>query len=249
MTSSEDEARVGALTAYAVLDGSPQPAGLHALTELAATVAGVPMATINLITADEQHQVATVGFDAAVCRREDSMCAAVLAEPDPVVVSDARLDDRFRSNPFVTGVLGHVRFYASHKLATPDGTTIGTLCVFDEEPRELDERQVAALGALAGRVVDALELELARRRLEAAQHEIAEAATRLSTFAGQVSHDLKNPLSAISMSLEMAREEAGSVDQAVSQDLVELLERAGRSAVRMESMIDEILVLARGGGR
>lgn len=243
-----DMRRAAAIAEYGVLDRPPS-AGLHALTELAAMVAGVPMATINLITEDQQHQVATVGFDAAVCRREDSMCAAVLAEPDPVVVSDARLDDRFRANPFVTGVLGRVRFYASHKLATPDGTTIGTLCVFDEEPRELDPRQVAALDALAGRVVDALELELARRRLEAAQHEIAEAATRLSTFAGQVSHDLKNPLSAISMSLEMAREEVGSADQAVSQDLVELLERAGRSAVRMESMIDEILVLARGGGR
>jgi GAF domain-containing protein len=241
-----DMRRAAAIEEYGVLRRPPS-AALQALTELAAMVTDVPMVTINLITADQQHQVATVGFDAAVCRREDSMCAAVLAEPGPVVVADARLDDRFRTNPFVTGALGAVRFYASHKLVTPDGTTIGTLCVFDEAPRDLDDRQVAALGALAGRVVDVLELELSRRRLEESQRQVAEAATRLSAFAGQVSHDLKNPLSAISMSLEMAREEAGAVDTAVSQDLVELLDRAGRSAVRMEAMIDEILVLARGG--
>jgi signal transduction histidine kinase len=247
VTTPADEARVDAIAAYEVLDGSPQPAGLHALTELAAMVSGVPMAAINLITGDQQHQLAAVGFDPVECRREDSMCAAVLDEPGPVVVADAREDDRFRDNPFVTGELGRTRFYASHRLVTPDGTTIGRLCVFDEQPREGDASRHQALAALAGRVVDVLELELARRRLEDAHRQVAEAETRLATFASQVGHDLKNPLSAISMSLEMAREEAGAADRTVSQDLLDLRERAGRSTARMQSMIDEILVLARGG--
>ena len=72
MTTSGDTRRVEALERYGVLR-PPARADLRALTELAAIVAEVPMATINLITADEQVQIATVGFEAAVCRREDSM--------------------------------------------------------------------------------------------------------------------------------------------------------------------------------
>jgi hypothetical protein len=68
------------------------------------------MATINLITDTQQHQVAAVGFDASICRREDSMCAVVLDGDTPIVVTDARLDPRFQDNPFVTGTIGHVRF-------------------------------------------------------------------------------------------------------------------------------------------
>ena len=48
------------------------------------------------------------------------MCNAVPHEGRPVVVPDASLDERFRDNPFVTGVIGDVRFYATHQLVTPD---------------------------------------------------------------------------------------------------------------------------------
>jgi len=86
----------------------PPRKDLLALVEVAAQVAHVPMATINLITDTEQHQVATHGFDAAVCGREDSMCSLVLHEGAPVVVPDASQDPRFRDNPFVTGEIDAV---------------------------------------------------------------------------------------------------------------------------------------------
>ena len=116
-----DEQRVAEIERYRVLDDAAPRRDLLALVEVAAEVARVPMATINLITDAQQHQVATVGFDAAVCRREDSMCNAVLHDGRPVVVPDASLDERFRDNPFVTGAIGDVRFYATHQLVTPNG--------------------------------------------------------------------------------------------------------------------------------
>ena len=78
---------------YRVLTRPPRQ-DLLALVEVAAQVAGVPMATINLITETEQHQVAAHGFDAAVCAREDSMCNLVLHVGHPVIVPDASRDDR-----------------------------------------------------------------------------------------------------------------------------------------------------------
>jgi signal transduction histidine kinase len=56
-------------------------------------------------------------------------------------------------------------------------------------------------------------------------------------FARRVSHDLKNPLSAIRMSLELAREELG--DDA-DQGVLDLIGRAERNAVRLEEMLDAL---------
>lgn len=247
--SALDRQRVVEIDRYQVLVDPPRD-DLVALVEVAAQVADVPMATINLISDTSQHQIATKGFDASVCSREDSMCAAVLHEDEPVIVPDASQDERFRDNPFVTGVLGAVRFYATHQLTTPGGVIIGTLCVFDTVPRQLSAAQEDSLQKLADRVVDLLELELRSRELAASVVELEQARVelersnqQLAAFAGQVSHDLRNPLTAVAMSLSMIEEE---VDPE-SDDLQFLVRRARGGATRMQSMIDDLLAFARVG--
>lgn len=235
MTSAvHDARRVAQIGKYEVLVSPPRQ-DLLALVEIAAQVAQVPMATINLITDTEQHQVATYGFDGAICSREDSMCYVVLEDGAPVVVPDASRDPRWSDNPFVTGELAHVRFYATHQLRTPEGVVIGTLCVFDEEPRALTDEQEHALVGLADRVVDLLELELRSRELQRSNEQLA-------AFAGQVSHDLRNPLTAVTMSLTMLGDDLEPADQEF------LLRRAIGGAGRMQTLIDDLLKFARVGG-
>lgn len=232
----EDELREQALEAYDVL-GTPPRRELEALVELAAKVSGVPMATINLFTATEQWQVATYGFAAGVCERQDSLCHQVLDGGAPILLADASLDERFRDNPFTTGEVARIRFYASIPLVTPEGVVIGTLCVFDEETYELDPGLEHTLATLAARVVDVLQLELTSRQLEAANE-------RLVAFAGQVSHDLRNPLAAVRMSLDLVREELGDREDA---GILNLLDRAERSTGRMNDMIGRLLTFAQMG--
>jgi len=225
-----------ALETYEVLDAPPRRE-LEALVELAAKFTGVPMATINLITDSEQVQVATYGFKGGRVRREDSFCTTVVEERRPIFLEDASLDERFADNPHTTGELGDIRFYGAHPLVTPEGVTIGALCVYDEESRPVTPQVASALQALADRVVDVLELELTSRRLQLANE-------RLASFAGQVSHDLRNPLSAVRMSLELVREE---LDDADKPALTGLLDRAERGTRRMDDMIGELLTFARMG--
>lgn len=240
MTTTElDAPRVAEIGKYHVLTEPPRP-DLLALVEIAAQVAQVPMATINLVTDTAQHQIATHGFEASICAREDSMCNLVLDEGAPVVVPDASQDDRFRDNPFVTGVLGDVRFYATHQLVTPDDVVIGTLCVFDTVPRELTDEQEHALAGLADRVVDLLELELRTRELKRSNEQLA-------AFAGQVSHDLRNPLAAVSLSLQLLREELDGREDEDHHATGFLLQRAQGGAARMQLLIDELLAYARVG--
>jgi signal transduction histidine kinase len=249
-----DEVRVAEIGKYLVLTDPPR-ADLVALVGIAAEVAGVPMATINLITDTEQHQIASHGFDASICAREDSMCNLVLHERAPVVVPDASKDPRFADNPFVTGVLGDVRFYATHQLRTPENVVIGTLCVFDTEPRELTAQQEDALRSLAARVIDMLELELRTRELSAslahleqAQEELRRSNEQLAAFAGQVSHDLRNPLTAVAMSLAMVAEQLEDPARDPDREDLDFLVRRARSGTdRMQELIDDLLAYARVG--
>jgi len=242
--------RENALAGYDVLGNAPERE-LQALVDIAAQVCAVPRAAINLITATQQQQIAATGFAASICAREDSMCAAVLEHTDRVVVPDASVDARFRENPFVTGILGTVRFYASAPLVTPNGVIIGRLCVFDSQPRVLDGAQEEALAAIAERVVDVLELRVRTRELEdslaaltEARDELHRSNEALSVFAGQVSHDLRTPLTAIMASTEMLGQRPAVAADEWSERLVAT---AFRSATRMAGMIEQILAHARVG--
>lgn len=230
--ATADARRMRAIEDYDILHGAR--AQLQSIVELSARVARVSSATVNIITATEQVQVATVGFVGRAMAREDSMCTRVVEAEEPVVLTDASVDARFRDNPHCTGELGLIRFYAAHPLVTPEGVTVGTLCVYDEEPRAIDEALHDDLRTLADGVVGAFVLERATR-------DLTEAHTRLGAFASQVSHDLKNPLASVMMAVELASDTTDDPRQ------VELLERAQRGARRMGTLIEEILDHARSG--
>ncbi|MDO7867637.1 sensor histidine kinase [Nocardioides jiangxiensis] len=227
MAASSDAERVAELDRLDAL--SPTGEDLQELVALAARVLGVPKVAINLISADEQHQVAAHGFDPAICSRSDSMCAAVLAEPAPVVVPDARSDERFAANPFVTGEIGEVRFYASAPLVTLRGVHIGRLCAFDDVPHE-ELASPEMLAVLADRVVDLLELRAQAR-------ELARTRARLTSFVTQVNHDLRNPLSALLANVELLESEPALAEDA---SLEELVTGARRSGERISTLLDEL---------
>lgn len=237
MSTAHDVTRREAIAQYRLI-GEPSEPDLQGLVELAATVCGVPTAVINIIDDRMQHQIAAVGIQAASCEREDSMCAAVISNPGRVVVPDARLDPRFANNAFVTGEIAFTRFYASSPLITPAGVAIGTLCVFDTEVGELSDASSRALDLLAHQVIDVLEL----RRV---QRDLLESNEQLEHFATQVSHDLRNPLTALTGFLELA---ADSPEMAGAPRAAQSLARAEAAAGRMTSMVTDLLDFARMGG-
>ncbi|KRE94638.1 hypothetical protein ASG76_09495 [Nocardioides sp. Soil774] len=240
MSGSDEERRERALAAYDVVGGPPRR-DLDALVELAAQVAGVPFAAVNLFTSDTQHQVATSGFEGRDSPRGNSMCRLVVESGAPIVLEDAAHDVRFAGNPWVTGEIADVKFYGSQPLRTPDGVVIGTLCVFDNEAHPVTPEAKRGLAQLADRVVDVLELELASRRLGQLNLRLNTSNERLAHFAGQVSHDLKNPLTSVSLSLEALEMEVTDPYH------VETVSRARRGVDRMSGLISNLLEFATQG--
>lgn len=243
--------RVAEIEAYDAVGAPPRPQ-LLALAELAAHACHVPCTAVNLITASEQVSVASYGWEAQGCSIEDSMCAAILDDGEPVFVSDASRDPRLSGNPFVDGRLDSIRFYAASQLITPAGIAIGTLCLFDRQPRTLTGEQRGALTTLADRVVDVLELgrrtaqlEASLLRLHAAREELRRSNQQLAAFAGRAAHDLRNPLTSVSMSLQLLAEQPSVVED---RDAGWMVERALGGTARMDSLIGELLGYAQLGG-
>jgi GAF domain-containing protein len=88
-----------------------------------------------------------------------SICAHAIQQNDLFIVPDTLEDARFRENPLVIGE-PHVRFYAGTPLINEDGFALGTLCVLDHEPRQLDEAQKEAVNALGRLALRQMELRM-----------------------------------------------------------------------------------------
>jgi signal transduction histidine kinase len=244
--------RIAALREYGIqaapsvqrLDGADE-ATLAGFTRLAAQVCGVPGAVLNLIDDRHQFQLAAFGCEPRVCDRAESMCEVTLRLGDQVVVPDARQDERFSANPWVTGELGRIRFYAASPLRAPGGQLVGTLCVFDSEPATLDAGQRAALDTLAAAVVTVLELRRRSSQLRQTVTELARSHRQLATFAAQLSHNLRTPLTASLGFTELLQDHP-----AVSSDptALEYVNRSVSASRRMMAAIDQLLSYASVGG-
>ena len=153
---SNESARLDALQQYHVLDTAPE-AAFDELTQLAAQICETPMASLTFIDQKRQWHKSNFGFDLTEVDRDDSFCAHTVALGDLMVVSDPQHDERFADNPFVVAEAG-LRFYAGMPLVTPEGLSVGSLCVFDTVPHDIQPAQLQALRILGHQAVAQLEL-------------------------------------------------------------------------------------------
>jgi phosphoribosyl 1,2-cyclic phosphodiesterase/CheY-like chemotaxis protein len=149
-------ARLAALKKLEILDTDPEER-FDRIARIASESFDVPIALVSLVDHDRQWFKSCVGLSTKETPRDMAFCAHAILENQLLIVPDAFLDPRFADNPLVSGE-PHVRFYAGCPLKLPDGNLIGTLCLIDPRPRQLDDRKINLLKDL-GKLV---EIELAR---------------------------------------------------------------------------------------
>lgn len=154
--TSIESARIAALNRYAILDTEPEQS-FDDLVILAAHICKTPMAMLSLVDEHRQWFKSKVGVQVRQTPREISICSHAIQQEDLFIVPDTLQDPRFRENLLVVGE-PRVRFYAGAPLVNEDGFALGTLCVLDREPRELDGDQKSALLSLRRLALAQMEL-------------------------------------------------------------------------------------------
>ena len=188
--------RLAALRSYNIFDTAEEK-DFDQLAALASVICGVPIALITFIDEKRQWFKSHWGTEITENLRELSFCThAIAADNDIMIVSDARLDDRFADNPMVTGP-SQVTFYAGVPLVNEDGYALGTLCVIDQRMQTLTPHQIEALKVLGKQVVDKLELKRKILHLEKVNQDLINSNMLIQKFASTAAHDIKNPLSSI----------------------------------------------------
>ena len=200
-----EQERLAALRSYGILD-TPREADFDDVVTLLSQICDVPFSTVTLIDEHRQWHKAAVGIgDLRETPRDVAFCAhTILHSGDMLIVPDVTKDARFADNPFVTGAPG-LRFYAGAVLRNDEGLPLGTVCVVDYKPRELDARQTNILQLMARQVMAqiALRREVSERRRAQQQQQL---------LIAELHHRVKNTLATVQAVIQLSLRNARDLD-------------------------------------
>ncbi len=232
-TPSNETQRLAALHRYKLLDTEAETL-YDDITKLSALICRTPMSMISLVDTSRQWFKSKIGMEASETSRDISICAHAIHETKIMIVNDATQDERTRDNPVVTGE-AHIRFYAGAPLMTPEGYSLGTLCVADHEARELSKIQIDALESLARQVSANFELRLLNDKL------LAENETKNRLFS-ILAHDLKAPFTPILGFAKMLHDEIQHLEK---DEIAEYAEIIHRNSEHVFLLVQDLLTWSR----
>lgn len=151
-----EESRLKSLYMIDLLD-TKDDERFERLTRISRKLFQVPIAMINLVDRERQWALACQGLNGREVARDISFCAHAILQDEPLILNDARHDQRFSDNPLVTQA-PFIRFYAGYPVRLPDGAIAGTLCLAGSEPREFGEDDIAMMKDVVSIVEDEFEV-------------------------------------------------------------------------------------------
>ncbi|MGA7179349.1 MAG: sensor domain-containing diguanylate cyclase [Thiobacillaceae bacterium] len=146
----EEEARLKTLRSLNILD-TPQEERFDRLTRMAKRMFGVPIALVSQVDENRQWFKSCVGLSVSETPRDISFCGHAILGNEIFLIPDATKDERFADNPLVLHD-PNIRFYAGCPLRSLNGNKLGTLCIIDQQPRNLGQEDLETLADLASMV-------------------------------------------------------------------------------------------------
>ncbi|MCW7463781.1 hybrid sensor histidine kinase/response regulator [Leptospira limi] len=200
-----ESARLSALKSLEILD-TPEEEMFDEITKLASMICDAPISLVSLIDETRQWFKSHHGLKARETPRSLAFCSHAILGDEMFVIPNAKRDNRFKNNPLVNGD-PNVIFYAGIPLALDDQIKLGTLCVIDNKPRELNEEQLQMLRLLGKQTVRLLQMRKDRDKLEIEKRSAERANAAKRDFIAAISHDIRNPLNSLLGMSEMIREQ------------------------------------------
>jgi signal transduction histidine kinase len=236
-----EQQRLAELYSYEILD-TPADEDFDDVVHLASTICHTPLSDITLIDAERQWFKARNIAGPSENSRDVSFCAYTILQEDVFVVSDATQDERFFSNPLVNGD-PHIRFYAGVPLVSPNGYSLGALCVLDKKPGTLDEDQRIALRFLGKQVMKLLELHRQNRELrryilneQVLRKELERITEAQKMMISVIAHDVRGPIHSLKTVLNLFQDDGLEIS-----DVQSLIPLASRDMDGTLELLDNIV--------
>lgn len=237
MPANEAE-RQAAVARYAVLDTLSEES-FDNITALMAYISGTPISLITILDNDRNFLKSHHGIELQESPRALSFCGHAINSDDPImIVEDARLDVRFQDNPLVTDF--SAIFYAGVPIVSIDGYKLGTLCLYDHEPRVLDQATQQALINMGKQVEILLEQRFQNMALVDTQRKLIERNQELTDFAAVVSHDIKGSVNTLVLIADVLKED---YREHLDEEGVEWVENLSKTAFSINRYVTGLLEL------
>lgn len=152
-----EEERIKDLYHYSILDTLPD-SYFNNLAFIVAQFFETPIALISFVETESVFFKGNVGMEGTLkTDRGSSLCALAILNDEVTVFTDTLSEPCLLTNPLVRGKFG-LRFYAGAPLVTPNGYSIGTLCIIDKKPRSFDLKERDLLNRFAKIAMHELEM-------------------------------------------------------------------------------------------
>lgn len=206
---SNEALRLQKLYEYQVLDTHSEDT-FDKIALLASQIFNTPSAFVTFVDENRVYFKANIGnFQATEVSREDSLCSLAILDDKITVFRDTHNSPGLMESPLVSGTDG-IRFYAGAPLKSPEGYSMGTVCVIDNIPREVTENQMEMLRTLSDIVMNKLESRLRYNNIIKSQNDLM----------GIALHEIKNPLASISLANDILK-----LDTSKTPKMTEMIKR------------------------
>lgn len=150
-TPIDDPDRLAAVARTGLMD-TGSDAGYDRVVAMVADALSAPSAAFSLLDDRRQYFKSAVGLPSELdgaqeVPLEGSICRYVIDTGRPLVVEDVRLHDVLKDHPSVQANM--LVSYLSVPLTDDDGHSVGTVCVWDQRPRQWTTGHIQILQDLA----------------------------------------------------------------------------------------------------
>ncbi|RDC57853.1 sensor histidine kinase [Pedobacter chinensis] len=213
-----EKLRLQKLFYYEILN-SPAENTFDNISSLASEIFEVPHAGICFIEEENIFIKSQIGAAVETKRKNSPVSLAILGNDVQVISNKEFSSDNEK-----------IKFFAVAPIQSPDGFNIGAIYVFDTVFKTPSNNQIKMLARLAEMVIDKLETRIAIRKSLSAQDD------RLHVLI----HDLKNPMTTISLQSELI----GRISN-IDEKAVLIASKINVQSKKIVDSLNEILISAR----
>lgn len=225
--------RLAALKRTNLLDTPPEEA-FDRLTRLATMIIGAPTSLVSLVDSERQFFKSVSSSNENLVKDREtplsySFCQHAVHSRRDLLIEDARMHPLVQNNPAI--VKYDILSYAGIPLIDDDGHALGAFCVMDSETRQWTSQEIEILRELAA-------LVLTEMKLRSTVIGLREIDRMRSELIAVISHDLRNPLTAILGSSSLLLSRGDSMD---AEDKNSFLQTIHHQGERMLKMTEDML--------